>query len=62
VSRHKLDPSALVAGVLFLTIAGRYLAEAFGDHRLSYAWTMPFVLGSIALIYVLRLIFRRRDS
>jgi hypothetical protein len=29
VSRRRFDPSSLVAGLLFLTIAGRYLVEGF---------------------------------
>ncbi|GLY76727.1 hypothetical protein [Actinoallomurus iriomotensis] len=58
--RHRFDPSSLVAGLLFLTVAGRYLAEGLGGHPVSFPWAAPFVLGSIVLIVVLRMIFRSR--
>lgn len=60
--RHRFDPSSLVAAVLFLWIAGRYLVEGFGGHRVSFPWATPFVIGTIVLILILRLIFRSRRS
>jgi hypothetical protein len=63
VSRHKFDPSSLVAAILFLGIASRYLIEGFGGRHVSFPWAMPAVLAAIAAIIVLRLVFRsRRDE
>jgi uncharacterized membrane protein YkvI len=63
VFRHKFDPSSLIAGILFLAFAIRYLVSASGGDPIAYAWTMPTALGGIAVIVLLRLIFirRRRD-
>ncbi|MDN3357148.1 hypothetical protein [Actinomadura sp. DC4] len=58
--RHKFDPSSLVAALVFLGVAIRYLVEGTGGHRVSYDWAMPSVLVSIGLIIVLRLVFRSR--
>jgi hypothetical protein len=60
VFRHRFDPASLVAGVLFLTIAGRYLVEGFGGHPVPFLWATPFVLGAVVLIAILRVIFRSR--
>jgi hypothetical protein len=63
VFRHRFDPSSPVAAMLFLGIAGRYLAEGFGGPRVSYDWAVPAVVVAVALICLLRLIFRsRRDQ
>lgn len=58
--RHRFDPSALVAALLFLTTAGRYLVEGFGGRPVSFPWATPFVLAAIVLIVILRMIFRSR--
>jgi hypothetical protein len=52
-----------VAAVVFLGVAVRYLVEGFGGQKVSYAWAVPSLVISIALIIVLRLVFhgRRRD-
>jgi len=60
VFRHRFDPSALVAGLLFLTMAGRYLVEGFGGHPVSFPWATPFALAAIVVIVILRMIFRSR--
>jgi hypothetical protein len=60
VFRHRFDPAALVAGVLFLTIAVRYLVAGLGGPEVTFPWAMPTVLGAVALITVLRVIFRSR--
>jgi hypothetical protein len=63
VFRHRFDPSSLVAAILFLGIAGRYLTEGFGGRRVSFPWAMPAVLATIVVIVILRIMFRprRRD-
>lgn len=58
--RHKFDPSSLVAAALFLGIAGRYLLEGFGGHQVSYNWAIPAVVVAVALILLLRAVFRSR--
>ncbi|GAA4482826.1 hypothetical protein GCM10023191_003470 [Actinoallomurus oryzae] len=58
--RHRFDPASLVAGVLFLAIAGRYLVEGFGGDPVSFPWAAPFVLAAVVLIVILRVIFRSR--
>jgi hypothetical protein len=60
VFRHRFDPASLVAGVLFLTIAGRYLVEGLGGRTVSFPWAAPFVLAAVVLIAILRVIFRSR--
>lgn len=60
MSRHKFDPSALVAGILFLGFALRYLNEGTGGQAVPHAFTMPAALVGIAVILVLRRVFRRR--
>jgi hypothetical protein len=63
VSRHEFDPSALVAGILFLGFALRYLNAGAGGHAVPYAFTTPAVLVGVVVILVLRRVFRsRRDS
>ena len=61
--RHKFDPSSIVAALVFLGVAVRYLVEGFGGQKVSYPWAVPSLAISIALIIVLRLVFhgRRRD-
>lgn len=60
MSRHKFDPSALVAGVLFLGFALRYLNEGAGGQAVPYVFTTPAVLVGIVVILVFRRVFRRR--
>jgi ABC-type Fe3+ transport system permease subunit len=60
VSRHEFDPSSLIAGILFLGIASRYLIEGFSGRHMSFPWAMPAVLTAIGLILLLRLIFHSR--
>ena len=64
MSRHRFDPSALVAGILFFGFALRYLNEGLGGHAVPYAWTTPAAIGTIVVIALLRLVFhaRRRKS
>jgi hypothetical protein len=63
VFRHRFDPSSAVAALIFLGVAVRYLVEGFGGRQVSYAWAVPALVISIALIMVLRVVFhgRRRD-
>jgi hypothetical protein len=49
-----------VAALIFLGFAVRYLVEGFGGQKVSYPWTMPSLVISLALIIVLRLAFHRR--
>jgi hypothetical protein len=60
VFRHRFDPSSLIAGILFLGIAGRYLIEGFSGRHVSFPWTMPAALTAIVVIILLRLIFHSR--
>jgi hypothetical protein len=60
VFRHRFDPAALVAGVLFLTIAIRYLVQGLGGPDVTFPWAMPAVLGTVILVSALRVIFRSR--
>jgi hypothetical protein len=60
VFRHRFDPSSLIAGILFLGIAGRYLIEGFSGRHVSFPWTMPAALTAIVVIMLLRLIFHSR--
>lgn len=63
MSRHRFDPSALVAGILFLGFALRYLNEGTGGHAVPYVFTTPAALAAVVVILVLRRVFhRRRDS
>jgi len=63
VFRHRFDPSSVVAALIFLGVAVRYLVEGFGGEKVSYPWAVPALVVSIALIIILRLAFhgRRRD-
>jgi ABC-type Fe3+ transport system permease subunit len=57
VFRHRFDPSSVVAALVFLGVAVRYLVEGFGAQRVSYPYAVPAVVISIALVVVLRLVF-----
>jgi hypothetical protein len=61
VSRHKFDLPALVAGILFLGYALRYLNEGAGGRAVPYVFTTPAAVGTVVVIFVLRRVFRRRD-
>lgn len=52
--RHRFDPSSLVAGVVFLGVAVRYL-----DGR-PPAWVVPGVAVALGVVLVLRGLFRAR--
>jgi TRAP-type C4-dicarboxylate transport system permease small subunit len=54
VFRHRFDPSSLVAAVIFLGVAWRYLG---GDPPV---WVVPGVAVALVVISVLRLLFRSR--
>jgi hypothetical protein len=60
VFRHRFDPSSLVAGILFLGIAARYLIEGFGGQRVSYLGAVPAVLATTVAILLFRMVFRSR--
>jgi hypothetical protein len=60
VFRHRFDPSSLVAGILFLGIAARYLIEGFGGQHVSYLGAVPAVLATVVAIMLLRVVFRSR--
>jgi hypothetical protein len=60
VFRHRFDPSSAVAAVLFLGIAGRYLADGLGGTRVSFLWTVPLVIAGLVVMSVLRVVFRSR--
>jgi hypothetical protein len=54
VSRHRFDPSSLVAAVVFLGVAVRYLA---GDPPV---WVVPGIAVAVGVIVLLRVAFRTR--
>ena len=58
--RHKFDLSSLVAGVIFLGFALRYLTTGFGGDPVTFGWAVPTVLISLGVIALLRLAFRSR--
>lgn len=60
MSRRRFDPSSLVAGVLFMAVAVRYLDAADGGHGVGYVWAVPAALAVVVVVAVLRLVFRRR--
>ena len=58
--RHRFDPAALVAAVLFLGIAARYLVHGFGGPQVPFLWAVPAVVTALVLMKVLRWAFRER--
>ena len=58
--RHKFDPSSVIAALIFLGIAIRYLVEGFGGNRVPYSGAVPSIIIAIVLIIVLRCAFRSR--
>ncbi|MFL6052947.1 MAG: hypothetical protein ACJ72W_08550 [Actinoallomurus sp.] len=52
--RHRFDPSSLVAAVIFLGVAVRYLA---GDPPV---WVVPGIPVAIGVIVLMRVAFRAR--
>jgi hypothetical protein len=56
VYRHRFDPSAAIAGLLFLTIAAGYLTEALGGSRVTFAFAVPLLLAGLAVIGFVRLL------
>jgi Na+/proline symporter len=60
VFRHRFDPSSVVAAVLFLGLAGLYLADGLDRTRVSFLWAVPAVLAGLLLIGILRMASRSR--
>ena len=58
--RHRFDPSSVVAAVLFLGIAARYLDHGFGGKPITYLWAIPAIAGGLFVLGALRLMFRSR--
>jgi hypothetical protein len=56
VYRHRFDPSAAVAGLLFLTIAAGYLTEGFGGSRVAFACAVPLLFAGLLVIGFVRLL------
>lgn len=58
--RHRFDPAALLAGVLFLAIAGWYGSAAFSGHALSVVIALPGLLIALAVVGFVRVATRSR--
>jgi hypothetical protein len=54
VFRHRFDPSSLISAVVFLGVAVRYLAGK------PPVWVVPGIAVALAVIVLLRLVFRAR--
>lgn len=58
--RHRFDPSAAIAGLLFLGLAALYLTRGLSVGR--SLWIAPAVLLGLGAIGVLRVVFRARRA
>ena len=60
--RHRFDPAALLAGVLFLGIAGWYGAAALADFSISPSplVALPGLLFALAVVGFVRVATRSR--
>lgn len=55
--RHELDLVSLVAGLLFIVVAGVHVGARASDHDLDLQWTLPVLLllvGVLGLLGALR--------
>ena len=61
--RHRFDPSSLLAGVIFLGLALRYLVAGLGGDPVPFVWATPAAIAALVVILLLRLMFhgRRRE-
>jgi hypothetical protein len=53
VRRHEIDPVSLVAGLLFLIVAGVHIAARSTDTHLSVRWMVPTVLVLLGVLGLL---------
>lgn len=60
--RHRFDPSSLVAGILFVNFALRYLVDGFGGQAVAYGLAVPAMLVGMVVIMLLRAVFHRRGD
>ncbi|MBC6456948.1 hypothetical protein [Actinomadura sp. HBU206391] len=59
--RHRFDPGSLLAGLLFLAVAGVYLAGGFGDHAVVPAEILvPAVFIGLGVVGLVRVLTRSR--
>jgi hypothetical protein len=58
--RHRFDPAALLAGILFLGVAGWYGAAAFSGVHLPAVIALPSLLIAFAVVGFMRVATRSR--
>jgi hypothetical protein len=59
--RHRFDPGSLLAGLLFVTVAGIYLAGGFGDRTIVRAEIIgPAVFIGLGVVGLVRVLTRSR--
>jgi hypothetical protein len=59
--RHRFDPGSLLAGLLFLTVAGIYLASGFADQTVVRAEILgPAVFIGLGVVGLVRVLTRSR--
>ena len=59
--RHRFDPGSLLAGLLFLTVAGVYLASGFGNRTVVRAEILgPAVFIGLGVVGLVRVLTRSR--
>jgi hypothetical protein len=49
MKRHRLDSTSLVAGMLFVLVAGTYLLSQRYDWSIDARWVLPLVLVGLGL-------------
>jgi hypothetical protein len=58
--RHRFDPAALLAGLLFLSTAGWFAGTALADHEIPIAVALPTLLIAFAVVGFVRVATRSR--
>jgi hypothetical protein len=59
-NRHRFDPAALLAGLLFLSVAGWYGSAAFSDLRIPVVIAVPGLLIALSVVGFVRVATRSR--
>jgi hypothetical protein len=58
--RHRFDPAALLAGTIFLGVAGWYISAVFSGVYLSALIALPSLLIAFAVVGFVRVATRSR--
>ena len=61
MTRHRLDPFALSAGVLFLAVAIGFFFDGLDRWSTEVTWIVPIVLIGVGLAGVLSTVLRARE-